>query len=377
MVQGPLATLDMKVLLISNGFQPNYEKAFANGLASNGLDVVLVSSDRTLTSELLPDIGVINLRGSQDPRRPAWQKAVNILRYALVLARHIRSGRYDVVHLTGLFMTRNVLAGCLEWLGYRLLARRFFMTVHNILPHGRHGGWYRILHQVIYRLPHRLVVHTEKMRTALAAEFGIPPGRIVVMAHGVDDVPDRLAVPEPAVTLRVLLFGSLSRYKGVDLFLSALAFCPDLPLDITIAGESRNATYSREIESLIAGLGPGHKVHWHRGFIEEDKVKDYFESNDVVVLPYRHIDQSGVLFTAFRFGVPVIATDVGAFRECLPEFAGIVTGKPDPREIAEALRDFSLRKQSFDRARIREHALSLAWPHTIRPLIEAYREGTS
>ena len=367
----------MKVLLISNGFQPNYEKAFANGLASNGLDVVLVSSDRTLTSELLPDIGVINLRGSQDPRRPAWQKAVNILRYALVLARHIRSGRYDVVHLTGLFMTRNVLAGCLEWLGYRLLARRFFMTVHNILPHGRHGGWYRILHQVIYRLPHRLVVHTEKMRTALAAEFGIPPGRIVVMAHGVDDVPDRLAVPEPAVTLRVLLFGSLSRYKGVDLFLSALAFCPDLPLDITIAGESRNATYSREIESLIAGLGPGHKVHWHRGFIEEDKVKDYFESNDVVVLPYRHIDQSGVLFTAFRFGVPVIATDVGAFRECLPEFAGIVTGKPDPREIAEALRDFSLRKQSFDRARIREHALSLAWPHTIRPLIEAYREGTS
>lgn len=367
----------MRVLLISNGFQPNYEKAFANGLAANGINVALISSDRSITSELAIDVKHFNLRGSQDPRRNAWKKAINIMRYAGALVRHIQAGKYNIVHLTGLYMTRNVLAGCLEWMGYRLLARRFFMTVHNVLPHGRHGWWYRMLHHIIYRLPHRLVVHTEKMRAALADTFGIPPGRIVVMPHGVDTVPEILTVPEPGKSLRVLLFGSLNRYKGVDLFLSAIVHCPDLPMEITIAGESRDAAYVQEIESLVADLGQNHKVQWQRGFIEEDKVKDYFESNDVVLLPYRHIDQSGVLFTAFRFGVPVIATDVGTFRECLPEFAGIVAGKPEPREIAKALRDFSLRKQSFDRARIREHAQSLAWPHTVMPLIEAYRESTS
>jgi len=367
----------MKVLLISNGFQPNYEKAFANGLAANGVAVVLVSSDRTLTSALEAGVNVINLRGSQDPRRTAWQKARNILRYAGALGRHIRAGRYDVVHLTGLYMTRNVLAGCLEWLAYRLLAKRFFMTVHNVLPHGRHGRWYRMLHHVIYRLPHTLVVHTEKMRTTLINAFGIAPGRIVLMPHGVDAVPETLTVPQPAHALRVLIFGGLSRYKGVDVFLSALAHCPDLPVEITLAGESRDAAYTQQIEGLIAGLGQLHTLHWRRGFIAEEAVQGVFESCDVVLLPYRHIDQSGVLFTAFRFGVPVVATDVGSFRESLPAFAGLIADRAEPAALAACLRDFYGRRVAFKRERIREHARSLAWPHCVRPLTAAYREHTA
>lgn len=366
--------MDLNVLLISNGFQPNYEKAFANGLVANGIGVVLVSSDRTLTSELDAGVRSVNLRGSQDPRRSVWKKALNLLRYGGALIRHMHSGRYDVVHLTGLYMTRNVLAGCLEWLGYRLTARRFFMTVHNVLPHGRHGMWYRLVHRVIYHLPHMLVVHTARMKQALVDEFGVRPDHVVVMAHGVDAVPEELTAPEPSACLRVLLFGSLSRYKGVDLFLSALMHCPDVPMEIVIAGESRDAAYAREIELLIGGLGQNHRVQWQRGFIAEDKVKAYFESSDVVVLPYRHIDQSGVLFTAFRFGVPVIATDVGAFRECLPDFAGIIVEKPAPEQLAETMRAFLARRQSFDRARIRAHAESMSWPRTVWPLVEAYRE---
>jgi glycosyltransferase involved in cell wall biosynthesis len=35
----------------------------------------------------------------------------------------------------------------------------------------------------------------------------------------------------------------------------------------------------------------------------------------VVVLPYREIDQSGVLFTALAFGLPVVLSDVGGFPE--------------------------------------------------------------
>ena len=62
----------MKVLLVSNGFQPNYEKAFANGLAANGVDVVLVSSDRTLIAELAQSVEAVNLPGSQSPHHITW-----------------------------------------------------------------------------------------------------------------------------------------------------------------------------------------------------------------------------------------------------------------------------------------------------------------
>lgn len=364
----------MKVLLVSNGFQPNYEKAFANGLAANGVDVALVSSNRTLVAELAQGVETVNLRGSQDPHRAVWKKSANMLRYAGALVCHIGSGRYDIVHLTGLHMTRSIFAGCLEWLVYRLVAKNFFMTVHNILPHGRHGAWCRALHRVIYRLPHRLVVHTAKMRTELVEGFGIPESRITVMAHGVDAVPEDFAVPALSETFRILLFGGLARYKGGDLLLSALAYCPELPIEITIAGEARDVAYGRELEELIAALGENHKVIWKRGFVPESEVAGYFEANDAVALPYRHIDQSGVLFTALRFGCPVIATDVGAFRDTLPEFAGWIVERIDPQGLAHALRKFYRHRRAFDRSRIREHSRSLSWQYCVRPLIAAYAE---
>ena len=56
-----------------------------------------------------------------------------------------------------------------------------------------------------------------------------------------------------------------------------------------------------------------HKVQWENAYVDEAEVGPHFESVDAVVLPYRHIDQSGVLFTAFRFGCPIIGTDVGSF----------------------------------------------------------------
>ena len=41
----------------------------------------------------------------------------------------------------------------------------------------------------------------------------------------------------------------------------------------------------------------------------------YFKAADVLVLPYIHIFQSGVLFLGYSFGLPAIATNVGSFRE--------------------------------------------------------------
>lgn len=365
----------MKVLLLSNGFQPNYEKAFANGLAENAVRVELISSDRTFLNDLSSGVHALNLRGSQNPDRSRQEKARNIARYAVALIRQIVSGRYAVVHLFGLFMTKSVAAGVLECLSYRLLSRRFFMTVHNLLPHDQHTRMNQRLFHWAYRLPHKLVVHTEGMKSSLIAQFGITPGRIVVMPHGVDAVPEN----EPrnntsSAALHVLLFGALSPYKGTDLLLRAMAFCPDIPVTVTIAGECRKPDYAREIETLIRVLPPNHTVVWYKGYLPEDQVQDYFESADVVAMPYRHIDQSGVLFTAFRFGAPVIATDVGAFRASLPDFAGLISPQVTPEAIAASLREFFTRRLEFDRGRIKQHARTLAWSHTVRPLLRAYKE---
>lgn len=365
------------VLLISNGFQPSYEKAFANGLANQGVNVVLIASDRTLSADLDARIQVINLRGSQDPLRSPVAKARNIVRYVVALARHIRHSNYDVVHLTGLFVTGNHTAGLVEWAYYRLATKRFFMTVHNLLPHNRHTIYNRFLYRLIYKLPHVLVVHTAKMKAALSTEFGVDPSRIHLMEHGIDALPEKLRTPIASPMLRILSFGSLSPYKGTDLLLQALNHIDDTAIHLVIAGECRDDIYRHHIEQLINSVNDLHSVVWDRGFVAEDRVGDYFENTDVTILPYRHIDQSGVLFTSFRFGTPLVVTDVGSFRDYLPDYAGIVADEPTAEALAKAIREFACKRTTFDRKRIREHAQHMTWPNVVRPLVQVYRSTVS
>jgi glycosyltransferase involved in cell wall biosynthesis len=54
-------------------------------------------------------------------------------------------------------------------------------------------------------------------------------------------------------------------------------------------------------------------------FIADREVPAYFRRADLVVLPYRSIEHSGVLFTALAFGSPLILSAVGGFVELATE----------------------------------------------------------
>ncbi len=56
-------------------------------------------------------------------------------------------------------------------------------------------------------------------------------------------------------------------------------------------------------------------VRFVERFVSEGEAAALFRRADLAVLPYREIEQSGVLFTALGFGVPLVLTDVGGFPE--------------------------------------------------------------
>jgi glycosyltransferase involved in cell wall biosynthesis len=59
---------------------------------------------------------------------------------------------------------------------------------------------------------------------------------------------------------------------------------------------------------------------------------------DLLVLPYRDIFQSGVLFLGYRYGLPVVATDVGSFREDVVEGrTGFLCPPENASELASAI----------------------------------------
>jgi glycosyltransferase involved in cell wall biosynthesis len=54
-------------------------------------------------------------------------------------------------------------------------------------------------------------------------------------------------------------------------------------------------------------------------------------------LPYREIEQSGVLFTALAFGKPLLVSDVGGFAEIAERGAAHAVKPGDPAALHDAL----------------------------------------
>ena len=73
-------------------------------------------------------------------------------------------------------------------------------------------------------------------------------------------------------------------------------------------------------------------------FVPEAQVPAWFRRADLVVLPYREIDQSGVLFTALAFGKPLLLTSVGGFPEVAESGAAELVVPGDPSALHIALR---------------------------------------
>lgn len=374
-----------EVILLSHGFQGEYEAGFSNGLAQLGLPVTLIASDATLFDRLDARVRTVNLRGSQDPLRSGPGKLANMMRYWAAYLLYLFRHRGAVVHQIGIPSIGHPLAALIESVLVRCASGGFWLTVHNLLPHDRHTRLNAWIYRRIYRIPYRLVVHTGRMRSELMQRFGVAPDRIVVVEHGVDRLlPDD---PAGAQVLRsragaadgeglILFFGNLARYKGLDLLLEALACAGNEGVALVIAGRCKDRELHAELEAAIARHPLRARITWDDAFIPDASIAAYFTAADVLAMPYRHIDQSGVLFMSLSAGVPIVATDVGALRDYITPSVGELVPAGDAPAFASALRRTLAAVTPESRIQRKTAALRWRWQETLRTLVHHYREPT-
>ena len=109
-------------------------------------------------------------------------------------------------------------------------------------------------------------------------------------------------------------------------------------------------------------------------FVTDPEIPAYFRRADVVVLPYRQIDQSGVLYTALAFGKALVLSDVGGFEEV---GAGRLVPPGDATALSSALS--SLLTSESERKQLGEEAFALAasrysWDRSAALHMELYRD---
>jgi glycosyltransferase involved in cell wall biosynthesis len=113
----------------------------------------------------------------------------------------------------------------------------------------------------------------------------------------------------------LLFFGNIQRYKGLDILIEAMRYLKNEDIKLLIAGKA-NINID-ELKKRAEFLDISNKIVWHSEFIPDEDVQEIYDYCDIVILPHRHIDQSGVLMSAINFSKPVVASDTGGFSEII------------------------------------------------------------
>ncbi|MDQ6839902.1 MAG: glycosyltransferase family 4 protein, partial [Actinomycetota bacterium] len=162
--------------------------------------------------------------------------------------------------------------------------------------------------------------------------------RVEVIPHGDESAlvrgePVRPSQCEPLA----VFFGSLSRYKGLDVLLDAHARVLDtLPgARLLIAGSLIPDLDVVELRRRCAALSG---VTLQVGYVPIDDVAALVGSARVIVAPYRRSNASGVVRLAQTLGRPVVVTDVGDLSESVDDGeTGLVVAVEDSASLAQAM----------------------------------------
>ncbi len=210
---------------------------------------------------------------------------------------------------------------------------RVVVICANAVPHEPRPGD-RVLMSRLMRSVDAILVHTEAERAALRRLTDRPVAVAALPPHLPATARSQVGPDSPPMR-RLLFFGKVRRYKGVDVLLRALALLPDV--ELAIVGEFYEDR--ARLNALIDGLGLGERVHVTPEYLPADRIPALFAGFDALVLPYRTATASQLVALAHWHGLPTVATSVGNFPETVRDGVdGLLCAPGDVADLARALR---------------------------------------
>lgn len=340
--------------LLTGGVDRPYAYGLAMALVAQDVCVDVIGSEGVDSPEMhtTRNLTFLNLW----PRRTtsgALARVLRTIRHYGMLMRYAAVARPRLFHI--LWNSKvQWFDRTLVMLYYKALGKKVTLTAHNVNQARRDGNdtiLNRITLRTQYKLADHIFVHTQKMKEELLRDFSVAERSVTVIRHPLNnafpdtkltcaEAKDRLGLHENEKA--ILFFGRIKPYKGVEHLLAAFQSLVqrDERYRLVIAGEVQkgNEAYLATLQRCAGEDLDRGRVIFRTEFIPDEEMEIYLKSADVLVLPYNEIFQSGVLFLGYSFGLPVIATDVGSFREEIVEgVTGYVCRPNDPKDLAATI----------------------------------------
>lgn len=325
----------MKISILNSAGTVDYLLGLVSGLAQVKEDSIDVLDAEEQTHIFTPfsNVNFFSVFNVKYSRSSGFLKAWNTTRFYFLQIFYLLSRRSRIIHFQWLdrhkFIDRLILPLVTKVRGHKII-----LTVHNVNAGKRDNRdtWFNTFSlKFLYNRCNQLIVHTQDSKIELQEEFHLPPSKISVIKHGLNiRVNQEGLTREEARSILgigqdenvVLFFGNIDYYKGLDIVLESLNLLPAVFADnfrLIIAGKIKSEEYIKLIDKSIDKSRLKHRIIAHMTFIEDKDIEAYFMASDCVALPYRKIYQSGIIFMAYTFGLPVLASDVGNFRQDVPD----------------------------------------------------------
>lgn len=243
------------------------------------------------------------------------------------LRNFIKNGGFDLVHTDFYFskLSNPVYKACKRWI----------TTVHDPFQHtGESSTKESRIRQNAYKHTNAFVLLNETQRGEFCEFYHISPERVFTNRLGVYDNIRVFYKPEWSQKKHnILFFGRISPYKGIEYLCMAMKIVrqqvPDATL--TIAG---SGSFDFDIKSYSSS----NYVELRNYFISLEELAELLYKCSVVVCPYTDATQSGVIMTAFSFGKPVVASNVGGLGETIEHNKnGLLVPPKNVDALAESL----------------------------------------
>jgi len=207
---------------------------------------------------------------------------------------------------------------------------------HNVLPH-ESRRLDEPLMRALLRQSDAIIVHSPEEAELAASLASTPVETAALPLHlpgGSEQSEPEDAHAQPPRN-RLLFFGIVRPYKGLDLLLQALADSkPEISL--TVAGEIW--AQRSELLKLVTDLQLCDRVTFTDGYVTATDVPAYFATADALVLPYRSGTASQNALIALRFGIPVVASRAGAIAAAVEDGVnGILCAPGDVADLTRAI----------------------------------------
>lgn len=209
---------------------------------------------------------------------------------------------------------------------------KIIYTLHDPELHsGERNFFIELLKKIEIKHSNKLILLNNYYKEFVSKKYNVNNDNIEIIPHA-GFFSSSIPSFEEDFKYKILFLGRIEKYKGIDLLLDSIPYIREkVPhIKITLAGKGDLSIYQEKINNVIENIDI--KNYW----ISDHEVNTLLKNHDFLILPYIDASQSGVIPLALGNGKTVIATNVGALSEQIPNNIGFCVD-PDVDEISKSV----------------------------------------